>query len=194
MACKKYAFVADYVRFYALYNYGGIYLDSDVEVLKSFDNLLDLRYFIGKEKDSVGGIEAAIIGAEKGLPWIKQCLNYYEKKSFIDAFGEGRTTECPLVMRRTLTQNHNLVDIHNIQEWSDKPDVICLFPADWFSPKSWKTLEIETTNNTYCIHHFSASWKASQLDYKKTPLQATLFFIRRCYRGVIKRIKRLFIK
>ena len=56
---KKYAFVADYIRFYALYNYGGIYLDSDVEVLKSFDNLLNLRYFIGKEKDSRGGIEAA---------------------------------------------------------------------------------------------------------------------------------------
>ena len=64
IATKKYAFVADYIRFYALYNYGGIYLDSDVEVLKSFNDLLVLRYFIGKEKDSEGGIEAAIINSK----------------------------------------------------------------------------------------------------------------------------------
>lgn len=58
---KKYAFAADYIRLYALYNYGGIYLDSDVEVLKSFDPLLDLPYFVGAE--NAGTIEAAIIGA-----------------------------------------------------------------------------------------------------------------------------------
>ena len=60
---KKYAFAADYIRFYALYHYGGIYLDSDVEVLKSFDDLLDLPYFMGAEKAHTP--EAAIIGAEK---------------------------------------------------------------------------------------------------------------------------------
>ena len=54
---KKYAFAADYIRFYALYNYGGIYLDSDVEILKSFDNLLQYPYFMGAEK--AGTIEAA---------------------------------------------------------------------------------------------------------------------------------------
>lgn len=60
---KKYAFCADYIRLYALYNYGGIYLDSDVEVLKSYNELLDLPYFMGLE--SKGIIEAATIGAEK---------------------------------------------------------------------------------------------------------------------------------
>jgi len=191
IATKKYAFVADYIRFYALYNYGGIYLDSDVEVLKSFNDLLVLRYFIGKEKDSEGGIEAAIIGAEKGLPWVKTCLNYYKNQSFIDAFGEGKTTECPLVMRRNLIQNHELIDINSLQEWKDEPSTICLFPADWFSPKSWRTLEIKPTANTYCIHHFSASWKANAIEYKKTPLQSSLFFLRRCWRWSIKRIKKL---
>ena len=59
---KKYAFAADYIRFYALYHMGGIYLDSDVEVLKSFDDLLDLPYFVGAEKAQTP--EAAVIGAE----------------------------------------------------------------------------------------------------------------------------------
>ena len=59
--CKKYAFAADYIRFYALYHHGGIYLDSDVEVLKSFDDLLDLPYFVGAEKAQTP--EAAIMGA-----------------------------------------------------------------------------------------------------------------------------------
>ena len=61
---KKYAFAADYIRLYALYHHGGIYLDSDVEILKSLDNFLELPYFVGAETS--GTIEAAILGAEKG--------------------------------------------------------------------------------------------------------------------------------
>ena len=63
---KKYAFCADYIRMYALFNYGGVYLDSDVEVLRSFNDLLTLPYFIGYESKQY--FEAAVIGAEKGNP------------------------------------------------------------------------------------------------------------------------------
>ena len=70
---KKYAFAADYIRFYALYHYGGIYLDADVEVLRSFNPLLDRDGFIGE--DASGDMEAAVIGVEKHSPWIKQCLD-----------------------------------------------------------------------------------------------------------------------
>lgn len=188
IATKKYAFVADYIRFYALYNYGGIYLDSDVEVLKSFDNLLSQKYFIGKEKDSRGGIEAAIIGSEKELPWIKHCLDYYKNRSFIDMFGDLQTTELPFIMRENLGKKYQLVSCENKEEWRSDDDLICLFPADWFSPKSWKTFEISPTDNTYCIHHFSASWKANTIDYKRTPFQTILFFIRRCWRWGLKRL------
>lgn len=69
---KKYAFAADYIRLYALYNYGGIYLDSDVIVYKSFNNLLHLPYFIGE--DQCSNFEPAIIGTEKKNPWIKCVL------------------------------------------------------------------------------------------------------------------------
>lgn len=73
---KKYAFAADYIRCYALYHFGGIYLDSDVEVIKSFDDLLHLPYFVGKEQ--AGGFEAATMGFEKGHPFFKHMLDYYD--------------------------------------------------------------------------------------------------------------------
>lgn len=188
IATKKYAFVADYIRFYALYNYGGIYLDSDVEIIKSFNNLLNLRYFIGKEKDSQGGIEAAIIGAEKKLVWIKECLDYYKHRRFINAFGDFQITELPLIMKQKLSINYTLVDCDRLTDWRWDEKCICLFPSDWFSPKSWKTLEIAITDNTYCIHHFSASWKANTITYKRTPSQAFLSFIRQCRRWVLNKI------
>ena len=72
---KKYAFAADYIRLYAVYTYGGIYMDMDVEVLKSFNALLSSPYILGLETDN--GIEAGIFGAEKQTPFLKDCLNYY---------------------------------------------------------------------------------------------------------------------
>lgn len=82
---RKYAFAADYIRIFALYNYGGIYLDTDVEVLKSYNDLLELPYFIGLEKSKDEGevsIEAATMGFEKGHPLLKDILGYYDKRKF----------------------------------------------------------------------------------------------------------------
>lgn len=97
VACKKWAYAADYIRLYALYNYGGIYLDMDVCVYKSFDPFLSHRAFSCVEFDPrpfystiykrevIGcGFEAAVIGAEKGHPWIKACLDHYKDKHFIN--------------------------------------------------------------------------------------------------------------
>lgn len=81
---KKYAFASDYIRFYVLYNYGGIYLDSDVEVIRSFDNLLNNHSFIGYENVS-GLLEPAVIGAEKGTNWCKSAMEYYKNKSFSES-------------------------------------------------------------------------------------------------------------
>ena len=78
---KRYAFAADYIRLYALNQYGGIYLDSDVEVIKKFDNLLHLPYFVGNESFE-NRIECAAFGAEKGTLWVKDCLDYYKFGSY----------------------------------------------------------------------------------------------------------------
>lgn len=90
---KKWAYAADMVRFYAVYNYGGIYLDTDVEVFKSFDEFLNCKAFIGKEnsihKPMLRGrcysnfLTSHCFGAEKGHIFIKDCLDYYLDRHFV---------------------------------------------------------------------------------------------------------------
>ncbi len=187
---KKYAFVADYIRFYALYNYGGIYLDSDVEVLKTFDDLLHLRYFVGKE-NSASNWEAAILGAEPHMPWIKDCLDYYKRRKFINAFGDLDTTPLPRTMNALLGQKYVIKDCYSISEWMWENCTLCRFPVDWFSPKRYDTQELNVTENTYCIHHFSGSWLVNTVNYKYTPSQHILHFLRRCWRWPIKKVKKM---
>ncbi|MBR4785323.1 MAG: glycosyl transferase [Fibrobacter sp.] len=145
-AAKKWAFAADYIRLYALYNYGGIYLDSDVEVLKPFDVLLDRSYFFGREHtpdriENRNSIEAATMGAEKGLPFLKKVMDFYERLDFVDAGGNLNTTTLPTILARQL-----------------KGENLDVLPMDYFSPKNTRTLELHITGNTYSIHHFNGSW------------------------------------
>lgn len=99
MAAKQYAHASDYVRMYALYTEGGIYLDTDVEVFKSFDDLLNNRFFSGVEqfpvyisKHKVSGlcnhVQAAIMASEAGHPYMKECLDVYQNLHF--DLGNGR--------------------------------------------------------------------------------------------------------
>lgn len=157
---KKYAFAADYIRFYALYHFGGIYLDSDVEILKSFDDLLDLPYFIGAEKAQTP--EAAIIGAEKGCDWIKQCLDYYVNRSFVkedDSLDIRKLPEimveqiCKLKPVRVLSMKDSL----NIRCFDMEKEVL-VFNDVFFSPKEFDSREVEITPYTYAIHHYQNSW------------------------------------
>lgn len=143
---KKWAFAADYIRLYALYNYGGIYLDCDVEVLKSFDDLLNRVYFFGREHtpdriENQNSIEAATFGAEKGLPFLKNVMTFYELHDFCDKNGFLNTTTLPTVMARVLRNNP-----------------LEIFPMDYFSPKNTRTLALEMSKKTHSIHHFNGSW------------------------------------
>lgn len=100
---RKWAFAADYIRLYALYHYGGIYLDSDVFVFKSFDSLLDNDVFTAIEYCLSDGsfttnIEAAVIGAKAGHPFIKSCLDYYEGRHFVKANGTFDQTILPQII------------------------------------------------------------------------------------------------
>lgn len=157
---KKYAFAADYIRFYALYYYGGIYLDSDVEVLKSFDDLLDLPYFMGAEKAQTP--EAAIIGAEKGCDWIKACLDYYKDRPFINDDGSLNIKTVPDIMISQIKQIKpirvlSLKDSLNIRQLNMEKEVLEFHDA-FFSPKIFDSREVEITPYTYAIHHYQNSW------------------------------------
>lgn len=155
--CKKYAFAADYIRVFALYNYGGIYLDTDVEVLKSFDDLLDLPYFIGKENSHVG-IEAAVLGCEKGNYLIKSVLDSYEGQDFIQQDGRLRVEPMPVRFRACIDARYSIHEIQDKTDFVYNNHFINVFPQDYFSPKRFDTNEIEATERTYSIHHFTATW------------------------------------
>lgn len=157
---KKYAFAADYIRFYALYHMGGIYLDSDVEVLKSFDDLLDLPYFVGAEKAQTP--EAAIMGAEKGCDWVGQCLQYYEGRPFIKEDGSMDIRKLPEIMFEQIGKLKpyrvlSLEDSLNVRTLDMQQEFLILNDA-FFSPKVFDSREVEITPNTYCIHHYENSW------------------------------------
>lgn len=99
---RKWAFASDYIRLWALNKYGGIYLDTDVEVLQPFDHLLSNRLFIGTqsfwvdrnkyEKDLKVNLSIGVIGAEKEHPYINDCLDYFSHSSIYNNLGQIDTT------------------------------------------------------------------------------------------------------
>ena len=151
---KKYAFVSDYIRLYALYNYGGIYLDSDVEVCKSFDDLLNYKIFLGYEFSGLP--EAAIVGSETNQEWLKVGLEWYNTKHFKNQDNSLNMIVAPLICRYAFESVNEckLIDDGNIHSTSD----YILLPQEFISPKDGFTGKINKTDNTYSIHHFNSGW------------------------------------
>lgn len=123
LAAKKWAFVSDYVRLYALYNYGGIYLDSDVLAFGNLDDLLENRFFTGLEmRDKAHTdiyIEAAIMGAEKGHPFIKKALDLYSQRSFYWEDGEMDLTPIPTLLSKIMIDRYGWLPKDETQQLAD---------------------------------------------------------------------------
>ena len=150
---KKYAFVTDVVRLYALYYEGGIYMDTDVEVLKSLDPFLHNTAFSGFENATL--VPTGIMASEKGGRWAKENLSYYEGKHFVDKDGKlNMVTNVTIITDYML--KHGLVQNNTYQDF---PGLITFYPNDYFCPKCYEDDKIYLTNNTVTIHHFGASWK-----------------------------------
>ncbi|MFR9627602.1 MAG: glycosyltransferase [Rikenellaceae bacterium] len=149
---KKYAFVADYVRLWALYNHGGIYLDTDMEMLKKISPMLNLSAFIGLESDYAVG--TAIIGCVKKHKWISELLHYYKDRSFIRPNGAHDTKPNPQI----LTANLESYGFTTGNKFQVIKDFLTIYPIDYFYPLSYETKEISLTKNSYCIHHYAATW------------------------------------
>jgi mannosyltransferase OCH1-like enzyme len=150
---KKYAFVSDYVRLHALYNHGGIYLDTDVEVLKSFDEFLIHRAFIGFEDNRLCG--TGIIASEKGHDWIFDLLEAYNNRRFIRDGGGFDTTPNTLIVTNLTTSKYGLISNNNRQTLTEGVEI---YPFDYFCAKDWRTGQVTIGLNTYSVHHYSASW------------------------------------
>ena len=155
---KKYAFVSDYARFWILYKYGGLYFDTDVEVIKSMDDIIERGPFMGIEKGaSIDGKPMVApglgLGVESGHPFYKRMLDYYNKMSFLLEDGTLNT--------------HTIVEYTTQQLYEDgmlpSADLQCIdglwiYPEDVFCPIDSTTGIICITNNTVSIHHYDCSW------------------------------------
>lgn len=170
---KKYAFASDYIRLYAVYNYGGIYLDSDVEVLKSFDDVLDLPYFVCQEIGS-GRLELAAFGAEQGTSWVKTAMDWYENRHFIKEDGSMHLEVQPLIMKRFLSATYKWTLVSGKEEVVRDDDKLCVLPCDWFNAHPFNDErdggKNPVTENTHCIHHYAGQWR----DIKSGPIHALL--------------------
>ena len=154
---KKYAFAVDYMRLCALYEEGGVYFDTDVEVRKSFDDLLHLPYFLGQES-TPNLVDVGTIGAEPHSPWVAKILEHYKNRHFVRPDGSFDMTPLPQIMRNAFRKNYGLKFIDKPADFNPQDPAMQLLPVEYFSPKRWDTLEVYPTKNTYSIHHFSGSW------------------------------------
>lgn len=157
---KKWAFVSDYVRLYALYNYGGVYMDTDVEVLKPLDNYLDYKAFSGFESKTY--IPTGIMGAEKGSEWIKDLLAYYDGRHFVLSDGTLDTAPNTVAITNITVEKYGLLKNGMMQNLKDE---VMIFPKEYFCPfdyvkyRSLKERNATITENTVTIHHFAGSWQ-----------------------------------
>lgn len=160
-AGKKYAFVSDYARFWILYNYGGIYFDTDVEVIRSFDSIIQTGPFMGEENAFNPELTAISLGVNAGLgigaypkmDLYRQILNLYKNLKFKRRDGSYDKTTVVTYVTRILIENglKNTPDIQEIQG-------IKIYPKEYFCPLDYRTGELTITPNTVSIHQYVASW------------------------------------
>ena len=151
MEQKKYAFVSDCVRLYALFHEGGIYFDSDIEAFRSFDDLLGNKAFMGFE--SGGRIGAWLMASEAGNPLFDELLSYYDERPFLREDGSMDLTTNTITVTRVLI-GHGLQPENTVQ----RLEHVKVYPEEFFCPKNPWSGEIRMTENTHCIHHFHGAW------------------------------------
>ena len=153
---KRYSFVSDYFRCYAVYNHGGIYLDTDVEIIKPLDDLLSNHAYFGIENNEDGNSVASGLGfgCEKNHFVLKELLDKYDEIDFIDENGKERNVPCPKLETEVLKKYGFNDKLNETQKLID----ITIYSSEYFSPKSYEIGKLEITENTYSIHHYSMSW------------------------------------
>lgn len=151
-ARRKWAFVSDVARLWALYHEGGIYMDTDVEVLRPLDELLKYKAFLGFE--GTQWIATSIIGAESGNPVICQFLEAYSERSFTRKDGTLNQTTNVEEWTRLLIYEFGLKLDGRKQKIAD----FDVFPTDYFTPYDYLSGKLNKTDNTYTIHWFGQSW------------------------------------
>lgn len=150
---KKWAFVADYARLKVLEKYGGIYVDTDEEIIKDISPLLNYRAFAGFEENPY--ISMGMIGCVPHNEWIQALLSDYNKRTFVKSNGKLDLTT---IEERASAITEELYKIRFDNSFQIIGDQIAILPMDYLCAKSYMTDTITITANTLAIQHFSGSW------------------------------------
>lgn len=164
---KKWAFVTDYIRLKVVYENGGIYLDTDVELIKNPNVLLNNQSYFGFEDGALVNTGLGF-GAEKGASILSELMKDYSIIPFILPDGSYDTKSCPIrntdvFLRHGLIQNNTFQILDN---------TITILPSEFLSPIDYKSRVKKVTNNTISIHWYLASWfSEKQKEWLKTEIR-----------------------
>lgn len=159
----KFAFVSDAARVYGLYYYGGVYLDTDVEVIRDFsERLEDGELILGFEAGG-NNLMTAFMAAAEGHPVIGEMMRYYEENEFCPADGECDSLANPVLLT-DLVKKRGLETNNCCQQLEEN---IRVFPEEYFSAYELRYENRLRTENTYTMHHFSGSWMPLSIRVKK---------------------------
>jgi mannosyltransferase OCH1-like enzyme len=148
---QKWAFVSDYARLWVLYNHGGIYLDTDVEVVQPLDQFLNEKGFSGFESNN--HVSTGIMASERGHNYIGDLLNTYNERKFIKENGEYDLSTNVKFITEFAVKNKLILN-------GQRQTILdfTYYPQSYFSPFNDNTGEVMKTKDTYTIHWFSKSW------------------------------------
>lgn len=149
---KRWGFVTDFVRLDVVYAYGGIYLDTDVELLRRPDELLYNDAYIGFERLSTVNTGAGF-GAKKGFHILGELMNFYKNREFINNEDPNKMILCPIYETEIL-KKHGLKLDGNFQIVDD----MCVYPVEYFNAKSLYSNQLKITDRTISVHHCTWTW------------------------------------
>lgn len=163
-AAGKYAFVSDYARFWILYHYGGVYFDTDVEVIRPIDDIINRGGFLGVESNR-NGIYTVNPGlgfaATQGTAVIGEMMNLYSTFHFIN-------TDGALDLKNIVEITTEYLSARGLRN-TDEIQQCCgftIYPKDYFCPIDYDTRELKITENTRTIHHYAESWVPRSTRFK----------------------------
>lgn len=184
---KRWGFVPDYARLDIIYNHGGIYLDTDVELIRNIDNLFDGDGFMGFES-TPGQSEKCFVNTGQGFgapahnEIIKKMRDLYENLEFVNSDGTLNLQPSPFYNTMALMQEG--LKQKNVMQIIGK---VTVYPADYMCPIDWRTQKCTITSNTISIHHFNASW-LSESEKKRRKRERQCDYVKHLPNMIIKKI------
>ena len=182
---KAWAFATDYFRLWIVYTYGGIYLDTDVQVIKPLEPLLKNKAFMGFENEEMLNTGLGF-GAEAGSAFLAENMKAYENLKFLNADGTYNRTPAPEYSTEVAKRHGLTNDTGKIQTVLD----LTCYPREYFAPKDYFTGRLKVTKNTYSIHHYDSTWftPEEQVQRRHDLTVAYLRYLTQIPRGLAEKI------